>query len=59
MFLFTCTFISSGADSDHVKFHEVKLSNLHKLGKYNKEIGKNSGKLPTKSGKSELSHSAY
>jgi len=34
------------------------LSNLHKIGKYGKEIGEKSGKLSTKLGKNlELSHS--
>jgi len=29
-------------------FHKLKLSNLHKIGKYGKEIGEKSGKLSTK-----------
>jgi len=29
---------------------KVKLSDLHKIGKYGKEIGEKSGKLSTKSG---------
>jgi len=32
-------------------FTKSKLPNLHKIGKYIKEIGENSGKLSTKSGK--------
>jgi len=32
------------------KFHKVKLSILHIIGKYDKEIGGKSGKLSTKSG---------
>jgi len=36
-------------DTDHVKI--VISQNLHKIGKYGKEIGENSGKLSTKSGK--------
>jgi len=52
---------NAGADTYHVKVvvHKVELSNLHKIGKYRKEIGEKSGKLSTKSGKSELSHSQY
>jgi len=44
----------SGADTGHVKvmdFTNFKLSNLHKIGKYGKEIGEKSGKLSTKSAK--------
>jgi len=46
--------LHSGADTDQwkrvvISHHKVKLSNLHKIGKYNTEIGENSGKLSTKS----------
>jgi len=42
-----------------MSFHKVKLSNLHKIGKNNKEIGENSGKISTNREKPKNSHSQY
>jgi len=44
-----------GADRPYERFHKIKLSNLHKIWKYNRK----SGKLSTKSRKIGTSHSQY
>jgi len=41
-------------DTDH-----VKVSNLHKIGKYGKEIRENRENYQQNLGKSELSHSQF